>query len=143
MTTAIDWTQVPLPDVEDADLAPYWEATRRGELVVRHCRACDRLSWPPRGACPACSSLDLDWRPVAARGRLFTWTVVGHTSIAGFKAAVPFAVGVVEIDDAAGVRMVGRITSEPDSLEIGARVQAEFVAADERVTLPAWRLVAP
>jgi hypothetical protein len=142
MSSDVDWTKVPLPDLTDPELAPYWEAARREQLVARRCGSCDRPSWPPRAACPHCGSLDLSWCDIAGTGQLFTWTVIGHTSIAGFKEALPFAVGIVEVDGAPGVRMVGRILSDPAELAIDAPVEVGFVRIDDRVTIPLWRLKA-
>jgi uncharacterized OB-fold protein len=136
----IDWSRVPLPDVADPDLAAYWEATRRQALIVRHCVTCDHVFWPPRPACRYCASLELDWRPAGERGRVFTWTVVGHTAIAGFREALPFAVAIVALDAAPGVRMVGRVISPPDVLTIDARVRVRFETIDELLTLPVWEL---
>jgi uncharacterized OB-fold protein len=101
--------------------------------------------WPPRAACWHCGSLDREWHAVPGSGQLFTWTVVGHTPIPGFKAAVPFAVGVVELDDAdrkgnIGVRMVGRLLTAPGALRVTAPVRVEFEQASADVWLPVWRI---
>jgi uncharacterized OB-fold protein len=136
----IDFAQIPLPDVDEPDLAPYWEAAAREELIVRRCMDCGRAFWPPRAACRHCGSLSLDWQSAGETGRLFTWTVIGHTSIEGFRAAVPFAVAVVALDATPGVRMVGRVTSPPDALAIDAPVRVRFERVDDRITLPVWEL---
>ena len=36
----------------------------RGELLLQHCKACDRLNMYPRYACPHCQSDALDWQRV-------------------------------------------------------------------------------
>ena len=36
------------------DSGPFWEATRRGTLVVQWCSACDRGIFYPRAFCPHC-----------------------------------------------------------------------------------------
>lgn len=139
--TSIDWSASPVPDVNDPDLAPYWQAAREGRLVVRHCVACDRLLWPPRPTCGDCGSLIHEWREVSPRGQLFTYTVVGHTTLPVFRDLTPYVVGVVEIEDAPGVRMVGRLLDGPDALRIGIPLVADFQQVTNDVTLPVWRSV--
>lgn len=134
----IDWLQVPLPDVADPDLAEFWEGTRHEEFRVPYCSVCSRFSWPPRGTCPHCLSLDMGWRPVEGIGTLFSWTVVGHTSIKGFKEHLPFAVGVITLDGADGVRVVGRLTDPPDALMVDARVEVGFEPVTEELHVPVW-----
>jgi uncharacterized protein len=137
---AVDWAGVPLPDIAEPELAPYWEGCREGRLRVPRCRDCGRDLWPPRAACWHCGSLEREWRAVPGSGKLFTWTVVGHTPILGFKDAVPFAVGVVELDGVRSVRMVGRLLTAPEALRVTAPVCVEFEKASADVWLPAWRV---
>lgn len=140
VTTEVDWTRVPLPDIEEPELAPYWEGCREGEIRIPRCQGCGVDLWPPRAACWHCGSLERQWRTVPGRGTLFTWTVVGHTPITGFKAAMPFAVGVVELDGVRGVRMVGRLLTPPEALRVGAQVRADFERVNADVWLPVWHV---
>jgi uncharacterized OB-fold protein len=136
----VDWDNVPLPDVDQPELAPYWEGARHGELHIPSCDACGQDSWPPRAACWHCGSLDKHWRVVPGSGTLFTWTVVGHPTVAGFNDLIPYAVGVVELDGAQGIRMTGRLLTPHDALQVGARVRAVYERVNDRVTLPVWEL---
>ena len=47
---------------------PYYAALRRGELVVQHCKACDRNIMYPRHVCPFCHEADLSWVPTSGTG---------------------------------------------------------------------------
>lgn len=140
MSGSVNWEEVPLPDVDQPELAPYWEGTRQGELRICSCEHCGKDLWPPRAACWNCGSLDQCWKVVAGKGTLFTWTVVGHATVPGFKDLIPYAVGVVTLDDAPSVRMTGRLLTPADQLEIGAPMRAVFEHVNERVTLPVWEL---
>lgn len=140
VAATVDWTGVPLPDTEEPELAPFWAGCRAGELRMPRCQGCGRDLWPPRAACRHCGALDREWRAVPGRGKLFTWTVVGHTPIAGFAAAVPFAVGVVEVDGLPGVRMVGRVLTKPEELRVAAPVRVGFEQASTDVWVPVWHV---
>lgn len=140
MDSRVDWGGVPRPDVDDPELAPYWAGAAREELLIPACLDCGTHLWPPRAACPHCGGLDRQWHAVRGTGTLFTWTVIGHTPIPGFKAALPFAVAVVAIDGAPNIRMVGRVLSPPDALRVGAAVRVRYEEISDELRIPIWEL---
>ncbi len=124
----------PGPDTQE-----FWDGCRRHELRLQRCAGCRRVRFPPRPACPACGSLRFDWFTASGRARVFSWTVVHRPTLPAFEPLVPYAAGIVELDE--GVFMVGQIRgSDPTAIRVGLRVQVEFddVAAD--VALPHWRV---
>ena len=128
----------PLPDVTASDFAGYWDACAQERLVVQGCLTCDRLAWPPRPACPQCGGFERRWVAVAGAGGLYSWTVVHRAMHAAFTALVPYAVGVVALDDAP-VRMLGRIVAaDVERLAVGQSMRVEFEPHDG-VRLPVWR----
>ena len=135
----------PLPDRQDIDHARFWDGTDKGELHARHCAACGRHHWPPRLGCPYCSSERVDWARVRPRGKVFSWTVIHRSQTAGFEADTPYAVVLVELDEAKGVRMIGNLVScPPDRLAAGLAVEAVLTpAADSVVTLVNWQPTGP
>lgn len=46
----------------------YWQSATRGQLVLPHCRVCDKVFFYPRIWCPHCFSHELDWRDASGRG---------------------------------------------------------------------------
>ncbi len=67
----------PLPRAEDPALTqPFWDATKRHELVIPHCSKCNQYFWYPRQACPNCLQEDWEWTPVSGKASLHTFTVV-------------------------------------------------------------------
>lgn len=127
------------PDPADPVLGGYWAATARGELVVQQCSACERVQWPPRDTCGRCGPAELRWLPVAGTGTLFTWTVVHHTTIAAHAAALPFAVGAVELDDVPA-RMLGRLRGLPPAeLEMDMPLEVAFEPVAPGIALPVWQ----
>ncbi|MFI5002592.1 MAG: Zn-ribbon domain-containing OB-fold protein, partial [Reyranellales bacterium] len=51
---------IPVPENDGLD-KPYWDATRRGELLVQRCKSCGTFQWGPEWICHKCLSFDLDW----------------------------------------------------------------------------------
>jgi uncharacterized OB-fold protein len=131
----------PLPDRQDIDNVPFWNGTDKDELQVKRCDDCSRSHWPPRLGCPYCGSGNLRWAVVAPKGKLFSWTIVHRSQTPGFEPETPYAVVLVELDDAKGVRMVGNLADGTlDQLKAGLPMQAVFTSsADGTVRLVNWR----
>lgn len=126
----------PLPDVSDPEFAEHWAGLREREIRVRRCRSCTRATWPPRAACPHCQSMDLDWTPAASTGTVYSYTLVGHQTVAGMPPG--YAVLLVELDDPQGVRVVGGFDGDPSTLRVGLSVTATFDTLSDEVALLTW-----
>lgn len=124
-----------LPVIDDRDTSGFWVAAARGELVVRTCRSCGRSLHLPRNHCSGCGRDDPWWRPVSGLARLYSWTTVEHQVHPGFP--VPYTVVLVELDDAPGVRLVGRLPGRP-ALRAGAPMRVRFEQIDDDTALPQW-----
>ncbi|HEU5321721.1 MAG TPA: Zn-ribbon domain-containing OB-fold protein [Methylomirabilota bacterium] len=124
----------PLPDITP-ESRPFWEACRRHELVVQRCRACGESQHYPRGVCAWCWSDDLEWRPSAGRGTLWTFTVTHRTQARGFRDALPYVLAWVELEE--GVQMLANVVgADPARLEIGLPVRVVFEDATPEVSIP-------
>lgn len=123
----------------------YWEATRRHELVAQRCAACRIWQWGPEFICHNCHSDDLAYERVTGHGRIFSWERSWYPVHPALRSGVPYVVVLVELEDAAGVRMLGNLLGDPhQDVVIGAEVEAVFedhVAADPPFTLVQWRVV--
>ena len=132
----------PWPDALDK---PFWDATRRHELLVQRCEACGKHQWGPEWLCHRCRSYDLSWVPVSGRGRIYSWERVWHPIHPAVAEACPYLVVLVELPDADDVRMVGNLLGDPErEVPIGGEVEAVFEDhddADPRYTLVQWRIV--
>jgi hypothetical protein len=124
---AIRRADFPLPDVTDPLTAPYFEGAAAGELRVPRCDACDAWVWYPAEQCPACTSAALAWRVTSGRGRLFSWAVVRRAFLPAFDDKVPFASGLVALEEAPEVRLVTLLVDcEPDALAADSPMEAVF-----------------
>lgn len=81
----------------------FWQELGEGQFQTTRCRACNRVSFPPRPDCPACLASDMEWVPLATTGKVYTSTLIGAVPTQFIEAA-PLPVGVIDLDD--GVRLL-------------------------------------
>ncbi|NWG75513.1 MAG: hypothetical protein HXY24_13040 [Rubrivivax sp.] len=43
---------------------------KQGKVMGTRCSGCGVVSFPPKGLCPNCGSLDFSWIPMSGRGKL-------------------------------------------------------------------------
>jgi len=124
-----------LPDITP-EMAPFFAAARRRELVVQRCRACGAYRFPARDICSRCLSREAAWERVAGRGVVFSFAVMHQAYHPAFQ--VPYAVVVVELEE--GVRMLSNVVDCPlRELAIGMPVEVVFEELSAEVTLPKFR----
>ncbi len=131
---------VPAAAVDGLD-SEYWAATKRHELVVQRCNACQGFQWGPEWVCYQCHSFDLGWHRVSGKGTIYSWERIWHPVHPALREACPYMVVLVELPDAGNVRMVGNLLGDAmEEVVIGSAVEAVFEdQPDEGVTLVQWR----
>ena len=104
MTELADLTDAPraIPPLDDVN-RPFWTGGRDGQLLILRCDDCKQWVHPPVAECPSCGGA-LHAEPVSGRATVFTFTVNHHP----FNPAVPvpYAVGIVELEEQADLRVV-------------------------------------
>jgi uncharacterized OB-fold protein len=114
----------PLPPITP-DTAPFWAGCRAGTLLYQHCRRCDRVQFYPRAICTRCGGTSLEWRRSAGTGTVYAVTVVYRPPSSAFKADVPYAIALIDLDE--GFRMMANVFSgDPEAVAIGDRVRVTF-----------------
>lgn len=125
-----------LPTIE-AETAPWWDAARQGELLLRRCGACGRAHLYPRPFCPTCWSEDVQWERATGTGTLYTWSEVRVNDLPPFKERVPYIAAIVDLDE--GPRLETTIVGVTEAeLSIGMRLKVDFSDVGE-VTIPVFR----
>ena len=102
------------------------------------CVNCGYLQWPPEPVCPECQHTGRRWREVPATGTLWSYAVYHRALDPAFADDIPYAVGLVELDDV-DRKMYGIMLDPEPALKIGARVRAVFVPATGQVTFVRWQ----
>lgn len=119
----------------DEESAPFWEATRRGELRVQACASCGRLRQPPRPMCPACRSTERTWQKVPGTGTVWSFVVPHPPLLEPYSGLAPYNVVVVELDIETRIRFVGNLVDgadgpingiDPATIRIGEPVEVVF-----------------
>ncbi len=123
--------EFPLPDTEWPATREFWAAAARSELVIPRCADCGAWNWYPPEQCRACASAKLPWTPVSGRGSLFSWAVVRRALVKPFAAHVPFATGLVALEEDPQVRLVTTIVGcVPEDLRIEMPMTAVYRALE-------------
>jgi len=131
----------PLPVADDLS-QPFWEAAKQRRLVVQRCRECGYFNHPPRPACDACQSQQLQFEPVSGRGTIYSFTVMHQPNIAGFEDQIPYINILVELEEQPLLFMVSNLpASDLDKIKIGGQVEVYFEEVDPDTTLPQFRPV--
>ena len=84
--------------------------------------ACPNCKWSDvyqTEICPRCYTPTKE-NLFPARGRIATFTVIRYPP-EGFESQAPYVVALVDIEN--GPRVIGRVTANPDDLEVGKTVE--------------------
>lgn len=141
-----------VPD-NDSEWTEFYAHARAHKLMMRRCKACGLMRYPPSHACPWCMALEWTWQEVSGRGTIYSYEIVAHAIQPGFKDATPYAVVLVELDEQRGqptpdeaLRVVANLVKADGSMEdesqvaIGRRVQVTFTDLADHLALPQFRL---
>lgn len=119
-----------IPTIDTAS-APYWEAARRGQLLIAHCNSCSRLHHYPRPFCPHCWSENVTPIQASGAGTLYTYSTVYMNDLVPFRDRLPYVAAIVEL--AEGPRVMTAIEgTSPDRLYVDMAVTATFRPVDDQ-----------
>lgn len=118
-----------------AGAEPFWDATRRQQLVLPWCTSCQRPFWYPRPACPRCLGSDIEWRAASGRGEVYAVTVVHRAQNPLMADRAPYPVVLVDLEE--GVRMMSNVVGvEPARVQVGMPVQLTWEELSDGRNLP-------
>jgi uncharacterized OB-fold protein len=136
-------------DIRAEDLRPrpapnetnrfYWEAASEHRLVLQRCDSCRLLQYPPDVVCVHCQSQSMTPTELSGTGTLYSFATVDRLFHVGFASVLPYIVGLVELDEQPGLRMLTNIVEAvPEDLRVGMAVKVVF---EDRgaVTVPQFR----
>jgi uncharacterized protein len=106
------------------------------KLMAGKCLKCGKIHLPPRPLCDNCLSQDFKWVSVSGKGKLLTYTVI-HIAPEQFQALVPYAVGIVELEN--GLKIPGMIQKiNQEQLKIGMALTLDFGTCSSPQQWPQW-----
>ena len=134
--------QKPLPMILDWT-KPYWDATKRHELMLLRCVDCGQHRHPLVAGesfmCPNCTSTKKpEWVKASGRGKVLTWTVVHRIFHPAFGEEVPYVVAIVLLDE--GARMVANLRGTKSAdIKADMPVEVIFEELTDEITLPQFK----
>jgi len=132
-----------VPFAPDACTAEFWDAAANRRLVVPRCVECLTYRFPPTPVCPRCRSGDTTFDELTGRGSIYTFTIARHAPLPALRGTVPYAIAVIELDDAPGIRIVGNVVGcAVNDIEIDAPVEVSWddEVGEGALPIPRWRL---
>jgi hypothetical protein len=119
---------------------PFWKAAAERRLVAARCEECGTLRMPPSPFCHRCRSQRVGWVELSGDGTVYSFTVVRRALIPQLEESIPYVVAVIELEGAAGVRLVSNVVDvEPDEVRIGMRVRVAWDDVRDGVVIPRFR----
>lgn len=101
-------------------LPGFFDALADGELVGGVCADCGAVLVPPRPACYACGSREVEPEPQPRQGEIYSYTAV-HTPPPQLADDAPYTIAVIEL--ASGGRLTGRVAAPYEAMDIGDAVE--------------------
>lgn len=145
MPGPIDYSKLRI--VPDFDTREWWEGTKQHKYLVRQCKSCGHKWFPPTlPACSKCTSMDIGWFETKGKGVLYSYVVIEQPILGAFVGAVPYVVGVIELDDckeADGTvtRVAGVLTNDEADVAIGLPCEVQYENTnDPNIVMPRWRI---
>ena len=137
----------------DSEYKGYFDAASEHKLVVKKCQDCGMLRGEPGPGCPWCTSLKWEWQEVSGKGTIYSYQIVAHSIIPGFRDWVPYAIVLVELDEQSGdptpddgLRITANLLNDnmkpeaEENVAIGKRVEIAFLDTDDGLSLPQFKL---
>jgi uncharacterized protein len=111
--------------------AEFFDAAKRGQLLVRQCENGHYMA-PTQGynqpavRCPECHSCAIRWAPASGQGTLVTWTVI-HS-----RGSVPTTqiAGIIELEEGPWIKALIEVGSDLE-LHAGTAMSLHFVKTGE------------
>jgi uncharacterized OB-fold protein len=126
---------VPAPDADSTEL---WRGLRDGVLLLQHCGDCRHVQYYQQGMCRQCGSESFSHRAASGRGKVHSFSVVHRAPGPAFKADVPYAVLLVDLEE--GPRMISTyVGGNPDDVTFDMDVMLVCEQVDDSTTLPRFR----
>ena len=112
----------------DENSAAFFDAAKRGVLMIQHCNACGTNHLTDGIFCPNCLNIEqpLVWKEASGKGKIDTFSVVHQSPLPGFAGDLPFPAALVRLDE--GPQLPARIVDTPPAeMKIGMAVKVKFV----------------
>ena len=133
--TTVDERTITAPPVNPEN-ARYFEAARKGVLLIGKCKDCGEYHFYPRALCPHCLSDQTEWVPAKGSGTVYTYSTMRR----GVPA--PYTIAYVTLDEGVSM-MTNLVDCDADAINIGDKVRLVFKSAEDGTPVPMFTPYAP
>jgi uncharacterized protein len=125
---------LPVRKVEPSlETQEFWDATARGELLLRKCDDCSSIIWYPRAFCPACSSQNTSWITSSGRGTIYAFSIT-RKGAGAWAENGPYVIAYIELEE--GPRVLSNVVGcSVDRVSIGMPVSVVFDDTGEGMSI--------
>ncbi|MCL6476949.1 MAG: Zn-ribbon domain-containing OB-fold protein [Peptococcaceae bacterium] len=118
----------------------FWKGTKENKLLLKRCKECGHIDFPPYLYCTECMSMEHEWIESSKRGTVYSFSTTYLGAPPSFVNDQPYTLIFVDLEE--GVRMLSRIVDcKPEDVKIGMEVEAVFDAVTGDTTLVMFRPV--
>ena len=111
--------------------APFWDATNRGQLLLRRCLDTGKAYYYPRDHSPFTGTTNTDWIVASGNATLYSFSYSGRDDEA-------YCIAYVTLDE--GPTMLAVVQcDEPQRLRIGQRLNVAFAPTMNGQKVPVFR----
>jgi uncharacterized protein len=125
---------LPVRKVEPSlETQEFWDATARGELLLRKCDDCSSIIWYPRAFCSACSSQNTSWITSSGRGTIYAFSIT-RKGAGAWAENGPYVIAYIELEE--GPRVLSNVVGcSVDRVSIGMPVSVIFDDTGEGMSI--------
>ena len=117
---------IPAP-VPNPETEAFWAAANEGRLLLRRCRACNKVHYDPRALCPHCYG-ETVWEQASGQGHIYSFSVVR-------RGEAPYVIAFVALEE--GVTMMTNIVDcDVASVRIDQPVHLVFKPSETGQLVP-------
>lgn len=118
----------------DLEIAPFWDATGEGRLLVQRCVPHGHTQLYGRAHCVTCRG-EVRWEAASGFGSVYSFTVLRQHHSRSLRHLLPLVVALVDLDE--GPRLMTNLVNvDPETVTVGMRVEVWFERVGEAAALP-------
>lgn len=127
----------PLPRPTELS-RPFWEGTRRHQLLLQRCLRCGAYRFTPQVLCRECHGEDYEWAATSGRGTLYSFTTIWQPQTPAFQEDVPYVLAIVQLQEGP-LMLTNLVGCAGEALRIDLPVVVQFEDVTDEITLYKFR----
>ncbi len=121
------------PPAVNLETKPFWEATAKGEFLIKRCKDCGEPHYYPRTLCPFCFSEKTEWEKTSGEGEIYTFSAM-------YRGGQPYGIGYVKLKEGPYV-LTNFVDCDLKTLKIGQKVKVQFAETPSPYKQPVFKPV--